>query len=67
MERKIDMSEGVETKNYLASSVLLSKEFTKGENSPLEIIESHKTFYYNWWTIISWELVGDNASKNEGK
>ena len=57
----------VKARSELASRVSLREEFTKGENSPLEIIESHKTFYYNWWTIISWELVGDNASKNEGK
>ena len=32
----------VETMNGLASKVLLSEEFTKGENSPFEKVEPHK-------------------------
>ena len=31
----------VETKNDLASKVLLSEKFTKGGNSPFETVEPH--------------------------
>ena len=47
----------IETKNILISRVLLSKEFTKGVNSLFEIIELHKTFNRNWWTIRIWGLI----------
>ena len=47
----------IDTKNNLASRLLLSKEFTKRENSPFETVEPNKNFDCNQWTIRSWELM----------
>ena len=47
----------VETKNDLASRILLNNKFTKRENGPFETVEPHKKFDYNWWTIGSGGLL----------
>ena len=45
----------VKTKNNQASRVLLSKEFTKGKNSPFKTVKPHKKFSHKWWKIRSFD------------